>query len=147
MNKRDFRKMDMAAFVEAILKLLFPEATLSEALTRVEFVEFDESLKIGEFNEKPEGYIFRNEITNLYLMTEKSLINISSTQGLRKANLSWFVDKLVNEELYVQLAGEMISTVLLNYRWEKAIAVRYIVTEDSHFNLSSRLEISFACNN
>lgn len=141
MNIREFRNLEHSVIIEAVIKLLYPNATLSEALKRVKLVPFDEQLEIGEFDEKPEGYIFKKEITNLYLVTEKSLVNIGSTQGLHRANLSWLVEKFTKDDLYMRTVGQKISTVLQDCKWEMAIAAQYIVYEDGNFNLGSELRI------
>lgn len=142
MNKRDFRKLENSVVIEAVIKLLYPAATLSEALRKVELVRFDDNLTIGETNGKPEGYIFTKVITNLYLVTHKSLVNVGSTQGLQKANLGWIVQKFSKNDLYEKTVGQKIGTVLEECEWEMAIAVRYIVSEDEHFDLQSKLQIS-----
>jgi hypothetical protein len=141
-NKRDFRNLEHAVIIEAVIKLLYPDATLSEALQRVELVPFDETLVIGETDEKPEGYIFSKKITNLYLVTEKSLINVGSSQGLERANINWVVQKFVKDDLYLKTLGQKIAAVLENCEWEMAIATQYEVSEDNHFNLKSELKIA-----
>jgi hypothetical protein len=132
--------------MEAVLKLLYPEATLSEALRRVELVAFDQTLVIGETDEKPDGFIFRKTISDLYLVTNKSLVNIGTSQGLEKANLGWVLQKLVKNDLYMKTKGQQIAAVLENCEWEMAISTQYVVEEDDHFNLASVLKIAVLTN-
>jgi hypothetical protein len=142
MNKREFRDLEYAVLIEAVIKLLYPEATLSEALQRVKLVPFDETLVIGQKDDTPEGFIFWKEITNLYLVTNASLVNIGSTEGLQRANLSWVVQKFVKDDLYLKTIGQKIETVLDTCEWEMAIAIQYEVSEDNHFDLRSSLKIA-----
>lgn len=142
LNKTDFRNLEHAVLIEAVIALLYPKATLSEALRRVELVPFDDDLIIGQKDETPEGFIFRKEITNLYLVTNKSLVNIGSTEGLERANLSWIVQKFVKDDLYLKTIGQKIGTVLDTCDWEMAIAIQYVVSEDNHFDLQSHLKIA-----
>jgi hypothetical protein len=146
LNKREFRDLEPAVLIEAVMRLLYPEATLSEALRRVELVAFDPNLIIGETDEKPNGFIFRKTITDLYLVTNKSLVNIGTSQGLEKANLGWVVQKLVKNDLYLKTKGQQISAVLENCEWEMAISMQYVVAEDNHFDLSSVLKIAVLTN-
>ena len=146
MNKSEFRDLQNSILIEAVLKLLYPEATLSEALRRVELVPFDESWTIGQNDETPEGFISRKEITSLYLVTEKSLVNVGSTEGLQRANLSWIVQKFVKDDLYLKTIGQKIGTILQSCEWEAAIAIQYVLSDDLHFGVTARLKIAALTN-